>query len=93
MAYDFITYKQDGSVGYQNIAMFICKIQSNYDGCNGDDVYIDERGGVSGTITVDASATSVFAYVSPYGSESDTESAYGGTWSLELCPGRTSPFL
>ena len=85
MSYDFITYGQDGSVAYQNIGIIICKVQSSYYGCSSDDRYLYTRGGKSGTVTVDASSTGVFAYVHPYGSESDTASAYGGEWSLELC--------
>lgn len=83
VSYAFVTYGQDGSEGYQNIGIKLCKVQSSYFGCQGDDKYLYGRGGESGTVTV--SGTGVYAYVYPYGDETDTDSAYGGTWSLELC--------
>jgi len=85
--YAFTTYGQDGEEGYQNIGLILCmnKVDTYFD-CADEDRYLYIRGSSFGTDHVEGHG--VYAYVYPYGSSTTdvTNSAYGGTWDLSICP-------
>jgi len=85
--YEFKTYGRDGSRAYQNIGIMICEAKERCQ--EGDGRYVYTRGGKSGRFV--ANGTSVYATVLPYGDESDEGSAYGGNWTMKLCPGTPPP--
>ena len=87
--YQFTTYGQDGAEGYQNIGVILCKKQvDSYFDCADEDRYLYTRGSADGEDCVEGDG--VYAYVYPYGSADDTDSAYGGTWHFSMCAGKTS---
>jgi len=79
--YNFVTFKSDGSRGYQNTGIWIKDVPGKY---GADPRLYYSRGSRSGTVTISDEGNGAFAYVLPYGPYWEG-SAYGGTWSLELC--------
>ena len=79
--YNFKTFKADGSPGYQNTGI---KIKDYSDKYWGSPSLMYTRGSKSGSVTLSEDGVGAFGYVYPYGPYKEG-SAYGGTWSLELC--------